>query len=140
MFLLKHQKEQLLLLQFRWRNPLIPDRRFHSLTTEASKIAQEISGLRESKLDWIHLDIAQEWEDDASEFPDDETCLARDLLDVLDDDCADSGEATPADSDRPAPDVAIPMIERVLLLSNSNPASKSARYRRYYVKSSSSTV
>ena len=128
MSLLKHQKEQLLLLRFRWRNPLIPDHRFQALTAEASKIAQDLSGLHEPQLDWIRIDIAHEWEDDASEFPDAEMCLARDLLEVLDNDPVDSDKPTLANSDGPATDVVLPMIERTLHLSDSNPASKSAQY------------
>ena len=95
------------------------------MAAEASKIAQDISGLHEPQLGWIHIDSPQDWEDDISEHPDDETCLARDLLEVLDNEYMDTDRPASANSDIPAPDAAIPMIERELWISNSNPASKS---------------
>ncbi|OSD03347.1 hypothetical protein PYCCODRAFT_1477197 [Trametes coccinea BRFM310] len=90
LFFLQQRKDQLLLLQARWRTPLVSDLRFDAHTRDASSIAQEISGISSAppQLNWILLpftdvlDSSAPWEimeDPASA----DVLLACDTLDEL---------------------------------------------------------
>ncbi|KAI0628535.1 hypothetical protein C8Q77DRAFT_1067668 [Trametes polyzona] len=61
-FLLRQKKEELLLLQMRWRTPFVSSERFHSATKEASRIAQRITGAstESAPIRWVHLPIPEE--------------------------------------------------------------------------------
>lgn len=133
MFLLKQKKEELLLFRFHWRNPLIPDLRFQSFTSEASRLAHSIAGTGEqAPLNWVHVDVLPEAEEDTidsfEDSIDNETCLAQDVLEVLNYQDADDDKPSVDHSDyyadsRGLPSAATfaPMIERPLWLSDSNP-------------------
>ena len=142
MFLLKQQKEELILLQFHWRNPLIPDARFHTLTLESTQLAHALSGSRESApLGWIHIDTEHQCEEDfeAHEVEDSEACLASDVLDAIHSEDRSPEDYKPSSTTPELPegplDLREPyfesiapigppnMIERDLVLWDSNPVS-----------------
>ncbi|CDO73127.1 hypothetical protein BN946_scf185007.g181 [Trametes cinnabarina] len=59
-FFLQQRKDELLLLQARWRTPLVSDLRFDAHTRDASAVAQEVSGISAAppRLQWIILPFA----------------------------------------------------------------------------------
>lgn len=88
LFLLKQQKEELLLLRFRWRTPLVSDIRFQSQTTQAIQTAERLSGTSSSvSMHWVYLNVEEDEADEAWQtddpIADDESCLVHDTLECI---------------------------------------------------------
>ncbi|KAI1788529.1 hypothetical protein LXA43DRAFT_894498 [Ganoderma leucocontextum] len=144
LFLLRQRKEELLLLQFHWRTPLVSDVRFQAQTLEAIRLAEKLSGSAEPiTFHWVHVSIPHEFEDEALDAPqvdegDSEACLAGDILEIICDQeldpdhvasdyrtCSHRGSVSPA-----AESVIIPTIEEELWMSDNNPVTLERLHRR----------
>ncbi|KAI0676695.1 hypothetical protein C8Q78DRAFT_960079 [Trametes maxima] len=86
-FLLQQKLGELVLLQVRWRNPLVSDLRFESHTEEAPRIAARYTGKEMSvPIRWVHIpfqDQPEEHDRADSDIADEETIIARDALEEL---------------------------------------------------------
>ncbi|KAI0701749.1 hypothetical protein C8Q76DRAFT_633393 [Earliella scabrosa] len=98
-FLLEQKKTELLLLQARWRTPLASEIRFTTNTTEAVRIAHQISGIGQAPaLTWVHFTFQDEPTDYDGRLDtedalfDSETILAQDAIAELIGDSDDEDE------------------------------------------------
>ncbi|KAI0746147.1 hypothetical protein C8Q76DRAFT_605599, partial [Earliella scabrosa] len=98
-FLLEQRKTELLLLQARWRTPLASELRFATNTTEAVRIAHQVSGIGQAPaLTWVHFTFQDEPTDcdgrlDMEDTPfDSDTVLAQDAITELIGDSDDDDE------------------------------------------------
>lgn len=88
-FLLLQRKEELLLLQMRWKTPLVPAQRFQLYTEDATRVAQQLTGTSDTNhIQWVHVpdqDGVTEPGLPASEgdYVDEEVVIAHDTLDEL---------------------------------------------------------
>ncbi|PIL33336.1 hypothetical protein GSI_04787 [Ganoderma sinense ZZ0214-1] len=89
LFLLRQQKEDILLLQFRWRTPFVSNLRFQTQTSEALRLAEGLSGSSATvPIRWVRLNFQHDLEEDEGpplEEVTEEACLAQDVLEVVSD-------------------------------------------------------
>ncbi|KAI9059331.1 hypothetical protein FKP32DRAFT_1668689 [Trametes sanguinea] len=123
-FFLQQRKDELLLLQARWRTPLVSDLRFDAHTRDASAVAQEVSGIATAppRLQWIILPFADVLDSGPwgmEEAASADVLLACDTLDELVGDNLDG----PRETESPLPAAATLVIppadnfDRILLPS-----------------------
>ncbi|KAI1784417.1 hypothetical protein LXA43DRAFT_1066776 [Ganoderma leucocontextum] len=130
LFLLRQRRDEHLLLQHRWRTPLVSDLRFKSQTSEATRLANQHSGVSDvAPIHWVHVNIQQATEEDGSdayssgEEADDDACIIEDTYEAMFGEdvehCPNAYSPIPATVPVPDPGQ---MIERELWLSDVNPA------------------
>ena len=133
MFLIKQRKEELLLLQFHWRPPLVSDLWFERQTSQAVQLAEDLSGSCEPAFrPLVHISIQEDEEYNLrTDCLDNEACLAQDVLEVIEhcDSVPDEAGCEPRSPVPPPTQLPVPpMIERGLRLYSRNPVCTVIHY------------
>ncbi|KAI9062699.1 hypothetical protein FKP32DRAFT_1573466 [Trametes sanguinea] len=109
-FDLERRKDELRLLEARWRTPLVSELRFDSQTRQASNLARQLSGISDvaapPPLTWIHLPISEDsdlgLQEEVEEGATFDMLLACDALEELDNDLDSGDHHTSAVNNQPA--------------------------------------
>lgn len=141
-FLLTQRKEEVLLRKHQWRTPFISDLRFDAWTSKAVRLAETLSDATEPiSANWTPMRLLVEVETDAfhdsdpSPPADEDICLLNDTLEAMlvEDPVADHQAHAHPHPATPqlVPSAGVPMVDRELLMSDTNPVRLKAEYPAY---------
>ncbi|KAI0669310.1 hypothetical protein C8Q78DRAFT_1095812 [Trametes maxima] len=136
-FLMRQKLGELMLLQVRWRNPLVSDLRFRSHTEEAPRIAARYAGTETpTAIRWVYVpfqDHPEEPDQTNPDVADGETVIACDALEELleYDDIGDLDDGSDDNGNAPVHHLSPKAAEDVAVGGRILPAIPTSGYGRY---------